>query len=372
LTGFGGPAAHIAMMEEEVVARRNWLTRQHFLDLVGVTNLIPGPNSTELAIHVGALRAGWAGLCVAGISFILPAVTITSLLAWAYVTLGSLPSAEAYLVGVRPAVLAVIGSAIWRLGRTAVKAGWLAGLGLLVLLLVLAGVNELAAFFLGGVVGTVWSWAARRKASPPALMGVGLGTALKSLAGPSTAALGGLALTALKPSLLQLGLFFFKVGAVLYGSGYVLVVFLRGGLVEQHGWLTEAQLLDAVAVGQFTPGPLLSTATFIGFLLQGPLGAWVASLAVFLPSFVFVALLRPLVPRLRRSSWASGFLDSVNVSALALMLAVALRLAPGAFASWWAWLIGLGALVLSIRWRVNAAWLVLGGALAGWILSQLG
>ena len=203
-------------------------------------------------------------------------------------------------------------------------------------------------------------------------MGVGLGTALKSLAGPSTAALGGLALTALKPSLLQLGLFFFKVGAVLYGSGYVLVVFLRGGLVEQHGWLTEAQLLDAVAVGQFTPGPLLSTATFIGFLLQGPLGAWVASLAVFLPSFVFVALLRPLVPRLRRSSWASGFLDSVNVSALALMLAVALRLAPGAFASWWAWLIGLGALVLSIRWRVNAAWLVLGGALAGWILSQLG
>jgi len=241
-----------------------------------------------------------------------------------------------------------------------------------VLLLASVGVNEVAALLLGGFVGSAWSWSAQRKVRPPALMGFGLGAALRSLAGPSAAALGGLALTALKPSLLQLGWFFLKVGSVLYGSGYVLVAFLRGGLVERHGWITEAQLLDAVAVGQFTPGPLLSTATFVGFLLQGPLGALVASLAVFLPSFVFVALLRPLVPRLRRSAWASGFLDSVNVSSLALMVAVAARLAPGALASWWAWLIALGALALSLRWRVNAAWLVLGGALAGWILSQLG
>ena len=375
--GFGGPAAHIAMMEEEVVERRRWLTREHFLDLVGATNLIPGPNSTEMAIHVGYIRAGVAGLAVAGVCFICPAVLVTSIFAWFYGKFGTLPQVAPLLYGIKPAVLAIILAAVLRLGKTAVKGWRFLPIGLAVALASLLGMNEVIALLLGGVIGMLWLRVSDRN-NP--LIGKGL-IALVSIIASATPKIARTANTALATltgsavgmpigiSLWRLGLFFLKVGAVLYGSGYVLVAFLEGGLVHDYGWLTQRQLLDAIAIGQFTPGPVLSTATFIGYLISGPLGAVIATMAIFLPSFVFVAALNPVVPRLRRSRWTAAFLDSVNISAVALMVAVTVNLAQDILTSWPAWIIALAAAVVGIRWKVNSAWLVLGGAIIGWLLS---
>jgi chromate transporter len=355
--GFGGPAAHIAMMEEEVVERRRWLTREHFLDLVGATNLIPGPNSTEMAIHVGYLRAGWMGLLLAGLCFILPAVLITTGLAWAYVKFGTLPQVVPFLFGIKPALIAIILAAVWRLGKTAAKGIPLLSLGCAVAVGSLLGWDEIVLLLLGGVMGMLWLGRSGNLALLAWISVTATGT-VAGAAGATTASV----------SLATLGLFFLKVGAVLYGSGYVLVAFLEGGLVRDYGWLSEAQLLDAIAIGQFTPGPVLSTATFIGYLLGGVPGAAVATTGIFLPSFIFVAALGLVLPRLRRSRWMAAFLDAVNVSSVALMAAVTVKLSVSTLTTWPAWVIALTAAGAGLRWRVNATWLVLGGAVVGRLL----
>jgi chromate transporter len=363
VTAFGGPAAHIAMMEDEVVTRRRWLTRERFLDLIGATNLIPGPNSTEMAIHIGFVRAGIAGLVVAGVSFILPAALITLGCAWVYDQFQTVPQAEALLYGIKPAVIAVILNAVWRLGKTAAKGPFLIGVGFLVLLLVLFGINEIVALLGGGIAGILWQFRSRWRTG-------------KMLVGfawlPSSNLV--LATTAAPPSsvtLSSLGLFFLKIGCVLFGSGYVLVAFLQGGLVEQYQWLTQQQLLDAVAIGQFTPGPVLTTATFIGYVLAGPAGALVATLGIFGPSFLFVLTTNPLIPRLRQSAVAGAFLDAVNVSAIGLMAAVTVELARHTLIDWGAGLIALVSAVALFRYNINSAWLVLGGAAIGWLLKTV-
>lgn len=356
--GFGGPAAHIAMMEDEIVTRRAWLTSEEFLDLVGATNLIPGPNSTEMAIHIGYIYAGWQGLIVAGTCFILPAVSLTAALAWVYQQFGTLPQIAPVFDGIQPVVLAIITVAMWRLGQKALKNPrlWLVGLG--VALSVILGLNQILALFLGGILGAIALTDNSGTRSAP-LLWIPLSIPLaQTPASTSTA------------TLWQLGFFFLKVGSVLYGSGYVLVAFLENELVGKYGWLTEQQLLDAIAIGQFTPGPVLSTSTFIGYLIAGTPGALVATVGIFLPSFVFVILLNPLIPQLRRSKWMSRFLDAINASAVALMAVVTLRLAqtlifPPTGLNWIALSIAAISALLAIQWRVNAAWLVLAGAIVG-------
>ena len=363
VTAFGGPAAHIAMMEDEVVTRRQWLTRERFLDLLGATNLIPGPNSTEMAIHIGFVRAGVIGLVVAGISFILPAALLTLGCAWVYDRFQTVPQAEALLYGIKPAVIAVILSAVWRLGKTAAKGPFLIGIGFLVMLLVLLGVNEIIALLGGGIVGILWQLGSRLRK----------GKMLLGLAWlPSTnLALAVTAAPSAPVTLSALGLFFLKIGCVLFGSGYILVAYLQGGLVEQYQWLTQQQLLDAVAIGQFTPGPVLTTATFIGYVLAGPTGALVATLGIFVPSFLFVLTTNPLIPRLRQSAAASAFLDAVNASAIGLMAAVTVELARHTLIDWGAWLIALISAAVLFRYKVNSAWLILGGAAIGWLLKTI-
>ncbi len=373
-TGFGGPAVTIAMMEDEAVTRRKWLTREYFLDLIGATNLIPGPNATEVAIHVGYLRAGPLGLILGGTCFAIPAALITGLLAYAYVRYGSLPAVAPFLQGIKPAVVAVIVAALWRLGKTAVK-GWKLGvIGLAVVAAALLGVNEVLALFAGGILGLLWLQSDRVKRFLS--RGPGAGTAgglLLPLALSALSRAGALpAVAASAVSLGRLALFFVKVGAVMYGSGYVLVAFMQGELVQDLGWLSQQQLLDAIAAGQFTPGPLLSTATFVGYMLRGVPGAVVATLAAFLPSFVYTAVAGPIVPRLRRSPWTASFMDAINVCALGLMAAVSIELGVAALGTWPAILIALVAIAVAVRWRVNSAWLVLGGALAGWLFSLAG
>jgi chromate transporter len=367
------------MMEEEIVRRRKWITREYFLDLVGATNLIPGPNSTEMAIHIGYIRAGWSGLAVAGISFILPAVLITAAFAWAYVKFGSLPKIIPFFYGIKPAVLAVIFFAVWRLGRTAVKSWRLLVIGLCVTLTSLLKMNEVAVLLLGAVIGMFWLRLPAQGRNPLVLgITAGISTAIGAILYNVRISWGTAAMMAvgfsgpIGFSLLKLGLFFLKVGAVLFGSGYVLVAFLEGGLVHDYGWLSQQQLLDAIAIGQFTPGPVLSAATFIGYVISGVPGAVVSTVAIFIPSFFFVAALNPIVPRLRQSPWTSAFLDAVNVSSVALMLAVIVKLGQTTLTGFPAWLIAMAALGVSFRWKVNATWLILGGATVGWILSVLG
>jgi chromate transporter len=370
--GFGGPAAHIAMLEDEVVRRRRWLDRQHFLDLIGATNLIPGPNSTEMAMHVGFERAGWLGLATSGACFILPAVAITGGFAWLYVTYGALPQVEPFLWGIAPAVLAVILGALWKLGRQALQGWRLAALGAVATAAVLAGADEIATLFAAGLLGMLWLRLAARRGEDEAASSPGfvplLLSGLRRSAGAAVATAAGAGAAGAVP-LGALFLFFLKVGAVLYGSGYVLVAFLEGGLVRRYGWLSEGQLLDAVALGQLTPGPVLSTATFIGYVLAGAPGAAVATIGIFLPSFLFVLALNPLVPKLRRSVWMAAFLDAVNVAAVGLMAAVTVKLGAAALTSWPAWLIAGLAAATALRFRVNAAWLVLAGALLGRLLA---
>jgi len=379
---FGGPAAAIALMEDEVVRKRQWITRQQFLDMLGLTNLIPGPNSTEMAINVGFARAGWAGLAVAGASFIVPAAVITAAVAWAYVRFGTLPLAESLLAGVKPAVIAVIAVGVWRLGKTAVRDVWLGILGAVAMLAFLLKLSPLAILAGGGVIG-MGSQRIRklcRTQSPDATtLSAGLIFLKKSFLLPTLLAgvLPGAAIAAVavpgmkRVPLARLGWFFLKVGAVLYGGGYVLFAFVEQGLVRDHHWLTQRQVLDAIAIGQFTPGPVLSTATFIGYLLGGGWGAVVATVAIFLPSFLYVAALGPILPRLRRSSWMAAFLDSVNVCAVALMAGVTVRLAADALRGWLMWVIALVALAVLWKWKLNPAWVVLGGGLAGLVVAMV-
>lgn len=363
---FGGPAAHTALMEEEVVRRRKWLTAAEFLDLVGATNLIPGPNSTELAIHIGHRRAGWPGLIVAGACFILPAMLIVSVIAWAYVRFGTLPEASALLYGVKPVIIAIVVQALWNLGKSAMKTKLLAAAGIIAATACFFGVNELLVLFGCGFVLLAIRAADKKK---PVAVG-GFAPFFANLPGTSTAVAASVAVAA--PFSLNLMFFFFlKVGAVLFGSGYVLLAFLRADLVERWHWLTESQLLDAIAVGQFTPGPVFTTATFIGYLLSGPTGALVATLGIFLPAFIFVALSAPLIPRLRASPLAGAFLDGVNVASLALMAVVTWQLGRTALTDWLTIALALGAATLLIRWRINSAWLVLGGAGIGLLASLL-
>jgi chromate transporter len=360
-TAFGGPAAHIAMMEDEVVRRRRWLTREQFLDYLGATNLIPGPNSTELAIHVGHARGGWPGLLVAGVSFILPATLIVTAVAWVYVRFGTLPAAEGLLYGVKPVVIAIVAQALWGLAHTAIKSAWSAVLGMLAVAAAVAGIHELAV--LAGAALVMGAGHMVRRAGPKATMGL----LVAMVAGPLSGFASAIAASATPAAfgLLPLFLVFAKTGAVLFGSGYVLLAFLRADLVERFGWLTEPQLLDAIAVGQVTPGPVFTTATFIGYVLGGFAGAAVATIGIFLPAFVFVALSGPLVPRLRRSAVAGRVLDGVNVGSLALMAVVSWQLGRTALVDPLTIGLAIASLFVLVRLRINSAWLVLGGGAIG-------
>lgn len=367
VTAFGGPAAHIAMMKLEVVDRRRWLSEQEYLDLLGATNLVPGPNSTEMAIHIGLLRGGWRGLLVSGACFIVPAALMVAGLAWAYVSFGSLPQGRGVLYAVKPVIIVVVLQAIFGLLRPALKNRGLATLGLVALVVSLAGLDELTVLFgSGSVCGII---AATRKDRLSLNWKAALGL-LMLLAMP-------LGLTALESSSPHqsfsnsaLFWFFLKIGSVLYGSGYVLLAFLQGTLVEQWGWLTPVQLLDATAVGQFTPGPVFTTATFIGYLLSGGFGAFLATVAIFLPSFLFVALSGWLLPRVRGSALAAAVLDGVNVAALALMIAVTVELGRSALVDWQTLLIAGISAVLLLHFKINSVWPILAAAAAGLVLSM--
>lgn len=361
-TTFGGPAAHIAIMEDEVVRRRGWLTREEFLDLLGATNLIPGPNSTEMAIHVGHRRAGFPGLVVAGVAFILPATLIVAAISWGYVTWGRLPAVEGLSRGVKPVVVAVVLQALVGFARVAVRSRALALLAGAAGAAAALGVHELAVLGVAGVAAVALRLArgGGRGAAVPAIGPLGpLGTvplALAAGAAPFTVS--------------GLFLVFAKIGAVLYGSGYVLVAFLRSELVHRLGWLSESQLLDAVAVGQVTPGPVFTTATFVGWVLGGAPAAAAATAGIFLPAFVFVALSGPLVPRIRRSATAGAFLDGVNVASLALMAVVTLQLTHAAVTSATTAAIAAVSAVLLLRFRVSSTWLIAGGAVVGLVLLR--
>lgn len=359
---FGGPAAHIAMMEDEVVRRRRWMTRDDFLDLLGATNLIPGPNSTEMAIHIGHRQRGRWGLIVAGVSFIFPAVLIVLLFAWIYVRYGSLPQIAGALYGIKPVIIAVVLQALWSLGRTATKNLFLAAVGLAGIVLAFLGVHELLILLGGGVVVG---------ASQLVLRQIKSGVRSFAFASPMAILLQATTVTSVQFGLLPLFLFFLKVGSVLYGSGYVLLAFIRADLVERWHWLTESQLLDAVAVGQATPGPVFTTATFVGYVLGGFPGAAVATLGIFLPAFVFVAASGPLVSRIRRSPAAGAFLDGVNVASLALMVVVTYALGRAALIDIPTIVLALVSAVALFGFRVNSVWLILGGGVVGWLLSSM-
>jgi chromate transporter len=355
-TSFGGPAAHIAMMHDEVVTRRRWVGEGRFLDLLGATNLIPGPNSTEMAIHIGLLRAGWPGLLVAGICFIVPAMLIVLALAWAYVRYGATTAGEALLYGIEPVVVAIVAQALLKLGATATKRSFLLILvGAAAFVLYLLGVNELVLLAGAGVVVALIRAAGRAPASD-------LRVVVPLLAGVVPVAA---AADRTSVALWRLFLEFLKLGAIVYGSGYVLFAFLQGDLVEQLGWLSGQQLLDSLAVGQLTPGPVFTTATFIGYLLGGVAGALVATLGIFLPGFVFVALLQPIVRLMRRSAWTGDLLDGVNVGAVGLMAGVTVQLARTAFVDVATVLFAVGALAVLLRFKVNSGWVVLAGAVLG-------
>jgi chromate transporter len=352
VTAFGGPAAHIAMMHDETVKRRKWLSDQEFLDLVGATNLIPGPNSTEMAIHIGFRQAGWRGLIVGGSCFIGPAMLIVLALAWVYVRFGTLPQAEWLLYGVKPVVIAIVLQALWGLGRKAIRGPVLAVVVGLVVVLYFLGANEIVLLVAGGLAVTLLSNVRRLAGRTMSFVLLPLGAT-------------GLPQAETSHSLSVLFFTFLKIGSVLYGSGYVLLAFLRSDFVLRLGWLTDQQLLDAVAIGQVTPGPVFTTATFIGFLIAGVPGALLATLGIFLPSFLFVAISNPLIPRIRNSPWISSLLDGVNAASLGLMAAVTWQLGRASIFDVVTIGIALASLVLLIRYRINSTWLIAGGALTG-------
>ncbi|WGD36123.1 chromate efflux transporter [Olleya sp. YS] len=351
---FGGPAAHIAMMEEEVVSKRQWMTRHQFLDLIGATNLIPGPNSTEMTMHCGYERAGKKGLFIAGIAFIFPAIVITAILAYFYVKYGNLPEVAPFIFGIKPAVLAIIASAVFKLGKKAIKTLELAVLGALVVLASLIGVNEVFALLIAGVLGTFYFYLKEKKTESlhsvfPVFMMSGISASL------------------VKISTINVFLTFLKVGAILYGSGYVLFAYLDAELVTR-GWLTRVELLDAIAVGQFTPGPVLSTSTFIGYQLSGFSGALAATTGIFLPSFLFVLLLNPLIPKMQQSKLLRYFLDAVNVAAVAVMLAVLVIMTKDTLIDWKAICIALLACYLVFKTKLSTIWVIVIGSVLGYLL----
>ncbi len=359
---FGGPAAHIAMMEEEFVRRRGWVSHADFLDMLGASNLIPGPSSTEVAIHIGHQRAGWKGLVVAGACFILPAMLIVMACAWVYAAFGALPQVQSIMYGVKPVIIAVVLQALCGLARTAIKGAFVAGVGVVATAAALAGANVLAVLLAAGVVVALRTWINRRTG----------GSLAAFVPAASMLAPAAIAAPAVPISLAGLFLVFLKFGAVVFGSGYVLLAFLQADLVSRLHWLSQAQLLDAVAVGQVTPGPVFTTATFIGYLLGGLPGAVVATVAIFLPGFLFVAASRPLIPRIRSSKIAGAFLDGVNAGAVALMLAVTWQLSRAALVDLPTAAIAALSAVILIRFRINAAWLIGAGALAGFALMRTG
>jgi len=356
LTAFGGPAAHLGLMEREAVTRRRWMSRESFLDLVGACNLLPGPSSTQVAMALGYTRARWLGLVTAGMCFITPAALATLGLAWAYVRYGSLPQAQGLLYGAKPAMVALIVHAIWKLGRTALKNAGLAVAGAACLAAALLGAPPLAVLLVCGVVTLAVEWGRSRSSSAMglALVPVGMGASGASAVG-----------------LMPLALIFLKLGVVVFGSGYVLLAFLQRDLVDRLHWVTQSQLLDAVTAGQVTPGPLFATATFLGFVIGGWSGAGVATAAIFLPSFVLAGVAAMLAERIRRSAPAGAFLDGVNVAAVAVMASVALTLGRAALVDWWTWVVGVVCTGLLMGTKVNPAWLILGGAAVGWLARGL-
>ncbi len=366
LTAFGGPAAHIAMMQQEIVERRKWLTKEEFLDLLGASNLVPGPSSTELAIHIGFRLARWRGLLLAGVCFILPAFLLVMGIAWAYVRFGHLPQVAGVLYGVKPVVIAIVLQALWNLGHTALKTRFLAGVGIVASVIAFLNVSPLLILFgAGGLSGARhWLTKKERGSAAPLFWLLCLIIALVTL--PVL-----LSHNVPYSSVNRSALFwvFLKFGSVIYGSGYVLLAFLRADLVARLHWLTSAQLLDAVAVGQVTPGPVFTTATFIGFLLGGPGGAVIATLGMFLPAFLFVAISGPLVKGLRGSPLAGAFLDGVNVASLALMAVVTWELGRAVLVDPLTFSLALASALLLIRFRVDTLWLVLGGAGIGFLVS---
>ena len=353
ITGFGGPAAHIAMMRAEIVAKRKWITEQHFLDLIGATNLIPGPNSTEMAIHIGHERAGWKGLIIAGLCFILPAVFITAIFAWLYRQYGQLPEMQPYIYGIKPAIIAIILGAIFPLARKSIKTIPLAIIGAIVLILSLLGVNEIYLLFGAGFFFLILN-SAQNKAK------VLVPLPLLSISGAITSA-----------SAFKLFLIFLKIGAILYGSGYVLFAFLDTELVST-GLLSRQQLIDAIAVGQFTPGPVFSAVTFVGYQISGWQGAIVATIGIFLPSFIFVALLNTLVRKMRNSNLFSAFLDAVNVASIALITAICFEMGKISITDWRTILVAVISAIFTFGFRrINSAFIVLCGSLLGYLLTFL-
>jgi len=350
---FGGPAVQIALMHDETVKKRKWLNDQQFLDLIGATNLIPGPNGTEMAMHIGSLRAGSRGLIAAGICLAAPAILITLFLAWLYVRFGTLTQVKWLLYGIKPVVIAIILQALWKLGQKAIKDTLTAPAALIVFVLYFIGVNEIALLFAAGfavmLIKNIWQLQKH--------------TMCISLI--PTGGIGILSQAVVNFNLPLLFFIFLKIGAVWYGSGYVLLAFLRSDFVERLGWLTDRQLLDAIAIGQVTPGPLFTTATFIGYILGGVKGALLATLGIFLPSFIFVAISNPLIPRIRSSPWASGLLDGINAAALSLMAAVTWQLGRSSITDPFTILIFVISFILLVRFKINSTWLITGGALIG-------
>lgn len=359
--GFGGPAAHIALMREEVVRRRRWLEDREFLEMVGATNLIPGPSSTELAIHLGHRRAGWRGLAVAGAGFIVPAALLVAVLAWLYERYGTTAAVVDLRYGVLPVVVAVVAHALWGLGRSTVRGPIEAAVATAALAAYLAEVDELLTLLVAGVVVALWSNRGRLRPGVAVLVAGWI-----PLAGsPAPGRPDGV-------SLWRLFAVFVKLGSVVYGSGYVLLAFLQTSLVDERGWLTADQLLDAVAVGQVTPGPVFTTATFAGWQIAGPAGAAVATVGIFLPSFAFVALLGPIVRWARGNAVAAGFLSGVTTASLGLMAGVARRLAGEALVDAVTVTAAALALVVLVRTRVNSVWLIAAGAALGAAYAALG
>lgn len=363
---FGGPAAHIAMMEDEFVRKRHWITEEDFLDRVAAASLIPGPSSTEVGIFIGRSLRGWSGLIVAGCCFILPAAVLVSLIAAAYVRFGSLPQAEGVLRAIKPAVIAIILQALWNLRKTAAKTWALGLIGVGAAGLNFAGASPLLVLALAGTSSGLMWWWQKSGRNPAASCAVGLSKAFsRSLMAVAVAA-------AVPIRMWRLFLSFLKIGTVVFGSGYVLVAFLRSEFVDHLHWLTEKQLIDAVAVGQFTPGPVFTTATFIGYLVGGLPGAAFATLGIFLPGFVFVAVSGPLIPRIRRSPTAGAVLDGVVVGSLALMAVVAWQLGKASVTDWLTVSTLVISLIAILRFKINSAWLILGAGLVGWVAGIRG
>ena len=368
-TAFGGPAAHIAIMEDEVVRRRRWVSREKFLDLLGAANLIPGPSSTELAIFIGYLCQGWAGLLLGGVCFIIPAMIIVIGFAWAYVQFGSLPQVTWLLYGIKPVVIAIILQALWQLGRTAIKNQFLGALAIAGIILNLIGINILVILFGIGMLSGTWQGLSQdrsRNWQPLLIMLTAAGGFLLAAYFAT-----GLYSTGKVPfGWLPLFLFFVKVGSIVFGSGYVLLAFLQSDLVAHWHWLTTTQLLDAIAVGQVTPGPVFTTATFIGYLLAGLPGSLIATAGIFLPSFILVAVVGPLIPRIRQSAVAGAFLDGVIVASLALMVVVTWHLGRDAVIDLPTAFLAIVSAILLIRFGLNSLWLLLGGVIIGLLANM--